>query len=258
MDILRIFVGTRVVIGSALVVGMLLFPSPGSGQVAGQVSSPKQSPGIVPPRQGTAGRPHAAAPGARGPAQRAEGRRPNDGLGGSQGDHQGDRKKPPGGKSARDQRSGVRPSQLFQDRFDLRVMSWGNGSGAPTSGKKLVIVGTDNRGLLHIRIFDAGGKRVMDTDETRLADSQVVAVATLKQQLPGLLASHVPTGAEKGRVIRKVTLIFAQTSQDSQRQPRQAQSRQRSRKSQTARSGSGRDTGSSPNPVGSTAARGGQ
>jgi hypothetical protein len=137
-------------------------------------------------------------------------------------------------------------------------MSWGDGSGVPTSGKKLVIVGIDNHGLLHIRIFGAGGKSVMNTDETRLSDSQVVAIATLKHQLSGLMAPHVLTGAEKGRVIRKVTLIFAETSQDSQRQLRQAQPRQRPRRSRTARSGSGRDTGSSPNPVGSTAANGGQ
>ena len=48
---------------------------------------------------------------------------------------------------------------FLQDRFDLRVMSWGDGSGVPTSGNKLVILGIDNNDLLHIRIFDAGGKR---------------------------------------------------------------------------------------------------
>ena len=91
-------------------------------------------------------------------------------------------------------------------------MSWGDGSGVPTSGNKLVIVGFDNHDLLHIRIFDAGGKRVMDTDETKLSDAQVVAILTLKRQLQGLLAPHVLTGGEKARVIRKVTStpIFAE------------------------------------------------
>ena len=43
--------------------------------------------------------------------------------------------------------------------YDFRVMSWGDGSGVPPSGAKSVIVGTDNDGLLHIRIFDAAGVR---------------------------------------------------------------------------------------------------
>src|SRR5262245_57647351 len=75
--------------------------------------------------------------------------------------------------------------------FDLRLMSWGDGSGVPTSGNNLVIVGTDNNGLLHIRIFDAGGNRVMDKDETQLPASQAGAITTLKQQLSGLLPPHL-------------------------------------------------------------------
>jgi hypothetical protein len=148
--------------------------------------------------------------------------------------------------------SGIRPSQLFQERFDLQVVSGGKGSGMPTSGKKLVIVGIDNHGLLHIRIFDAGGKRVMDTDETKLSDAQVVAVLTLKQQLQGLSAPHVLTGGEKARVIRKVTSIVAQTSRDAQPALRQAQPRKVPVKSRAIRSGSGRAGGSSPNPSRST------
>jgi hypothetical protein len=148
--------------------------------------------------------------------------------------------------------SGMRPSQLFQDQFDLRPMSWGDGSRVPTSGKKLVILGIDNDGLLHIRIFDAGGKSVMDTNETRLPDTQAVAIAILKRQLPDLSAPHVLTGVEKARVIRKVTLIFAQFSQDSQRQLRQAQPRQLPKSSRAIRWRSGGAAGSSPNPDRST------
>ena len=48
---------------------------------------------------------------------------------------------------------------------DLQLISWGDGSGVPTSGKNLVIVGTDNNSLLHIRIFDVNGVRT-DTFET--------------------------------------------------------------------------------------------
>jgi hypothetical protein len=128
----------------------------------------------------------------------------------------------------------------------------------PTSGKKLVVIGIDDNDLLHIRIFDAGGKRVMDTDEKKLSSAQAVAIFTLKQQLSGLSPPQVLTGAKKARVMRKVTLIAVETSQDPQRQLHQAKPRQTPKKSRTVRSGSGRDTSSSPNPVGSTAADGGQ
>jgi hypothetical protein len=252
MKLHRSYAWAPVAIGSALAVGTLLFPSTGSGQVAGPDSPPKQPPNVAPARQRTAERLHAAPPVGRDREQRPEGRRLNARVDGSQGDHPGDRRKPPGGQSAPDQHSGIRPSQLFQDRFDLRPMSWGDGFRVPTSGKKLVILGIDNHGLLHIRIFGAGGKSVMDTDETRLFDAHAVAIASLKHQLPGLLAPHVLTGAEKARVMRKVTLILAQTSQDSQRQLRQGQPHQRPKRSRTARSGSGRDTDSSPNPGRST------
>jgi hypothetical protein len=88
-------------------------------------------------------------------------------------------------------------------------MPWGDGSGVPTSGKNLVIVGTDNNSLLHIRIFDANGNRVTDTDETKLSSTQVAAISTLKQRLPGL-QSHVLSGDEKTQVITEVTSIVGQ------------------------------------------------
>ena len=125
-------------------------------------------------------------------------------------------------------------------------MSWGDGSGVPTSGNKLVIVGIDNHGLLHIRIFDAGGKRVMDTDETKFSDALVVAIFTLKRQLQGLSAPHVLTGGEKARVIRKVTSIVAQASRDSQRRLGQAQPRELPVRSRTTRSARVRDAGAAP------------
>jgi hypothetical protein len=128
----------------------------------------------------------------------------------------------------------------------------------PTSGKKLVVIGIDDNDLLRIRIFDAGGKSVMDTDEKRLSSAQAVAILTLKQQLSGLSPPQVLTGAKKARVMRKVTSLVLRTSQDPQRQLHKAQPRQLPKRSRTARSGSSRDTGSSPNPVGSTTADGGR
>ncbi|HWE38954.1 MAG TPA: glycosyltransferase family 39 protein [Isosphaeraceae bacterium] len=99
------------------------------------------------------------------------------------------------------------------DGFDLRMMSWGDGSKVPTSGLNLAIVGTDHKGLLHIRIFDGRGKRVTDADETQFPD-KAAAIATLKQQLPGLLPPHVLTDSEKRRVIGEATSIVGQTRLD--------------------------------------------
>jgi len=95
--------------------------------------------------------------------------------------------------------------------FDLQLMSWGDGTGVPTSGNNLVIVGTDNNNLLHIRIFDQDGNRVTDIDETKLPPAQAQAILTLKQQLPGLLPPHVMTDAEKAQVLREATSIAGQT-----------------------------------------------
>ena len=97
--------------------------------------------------------------------------------------------------------------------FDLRLMSWGDGSGVPTSENDLVIVGTDNNSQLHIRIFDQGGNPVTYTivDETKLPPAQTQAILTLKQQLPDLLPPHVLTDAEKAQVLREATSIVRQT-----------------------------------------------
>jgi hypothetical protein len=103
-----------------------------------------------------------------------------------------------------------RRERLISAGFDLRLMSWGGTTGVPTSGSSLIIIGTDDSNLLHIRVFDASGNQVEDTDETRLRTFQAGAVATLKQQLPGLLPPHVLTEAEKARVIGEATPIVGQ------------------------------------------------
>ena len=112
--------------------------------------------------------------------------------------------------------------------FDVRLMSWGNGSGVPTSGSDHIIVGTDANGLLHIRNFDAGGIR-SDTFEVKdtsgalhlrsvdasgkvLSDvleskTQAGEISTLKQQLPGLLPPHVLSSDERSHVLVEVTSI---------------------------------------------------
>jgi WD40 repeat protein len=114
--------------------------------------------------------------------------------------------------------SGKKLVILGVDGFDLRLMSWGDGSGVPTSGTNLVIVGIDNNGLLHLRIFDAGGNRITDTDETRISGlsakvgnlTRAGAISTLKQRLQGLLPPHVLTSAEKAQVISEATSIVGE------------------------------------------------
>jgi hypothetical protein len=105
-------------------------------------------------------------------------------------------------------------SRLSDDVFDLRLMPWGDGTKVPTSGTSLFVVGTDTGGLLHVRIFDASRKRVVDTGEKKLPGAQAAAIAALKRQLPGLMLSHPLTDAEKQRVIREVTSIVGLTLDD--------------------------------------------
>ena len=100
--------------------------------------------------------------------------------------------------------------QLQGGGLALQVMPWGNGSGVPTSGNNLVIVGIDNQGLLHIRIFDDAGNEVTDTDETKLPSTEAGAIATLKQQIPGLLPPHVLTVAEQVQIINEATSIVGE------------------------------------------------
>ena len=99
----------------------------------------------------------------------------------------------------------------IEESIDLSVTPWGDGSGVPASGKNLAVVGTDNADLLHIRIFDAVGNLVADTDETKVASEDAGVISNLKQELPGLLPPHVLTDAEKIRILAEVTLIVDRT-----------------------------------------------
>ncbi|PWT79197.1 MAG: hypothetical protein C5B58_14140 [Acidobacteria bacterium] len=93
---------------------------------------------------------------------------------------------------------------------ELALMPWGDGSGVPISGKNLIIVGVDNKSHLHIRIFDDIGKRVTDTDETKLPPGKADAISILKGQLQTLLPRHLLTSAEKVLFIGEVKSIVDQ------------------------------------------------
>jgi hypothetical protein len=96
-----------------------------------------------------------------------------------------------------------------QKTADLRLMPWGDGSGVPTSGKNLVIVGVDKAGQLHIKIFKDDGKLDVDVVEGNFT-TQAGAIAALKQQLTALSA-RVPTATERFQVIAKVATILGRT-----------------------------------------------
>ncbi len=118
--------------------------------------------------------------------------------------------------------------------FDLQLLSWGDGSGVPTTGQNLVIAGTDSDGLLHIRTFDsarvrtdtyealeggtlhlvsadASGNVLSDAAESSLSAAATESITDLKQQLPGLLPPHVLTQAEDTQVNFEATTITGET-----------------------------------------------
>ena len=94
-------------------------------------------------------------------------------------------------------------------------------SGIPTEGKNLIIVAAVGQ-ILHFRMFDGDGKKVVDTDERRLT-GRARPIEDLRKQLVSWWPPHKLTGSEKGLVIgRPSTSIvgharFGQTAATVQR-----------------------------------------
>jgi hypothetical protein len=89
----------------------------------------------------------------------------------------------------------------------LQVVTWGDGSAVPTTGRDLVIIGIDNPGLLHIRVFDGAGVEVIDTDENGLKGAEPFAINTLKLQIPSLLPPNPVTDGARTQVLAEVTAL---------------------------------------------------
>jgi hypothetical protein len=113
------------------------------------------------------------------------------------------------------------------------LVLWGDGSTVRTSGSNLVIAGTDNNRVLHIRSFDANtiradtsvameggtshvvtvrdgasGNVSSDVPVSSLSAAQAQALAELEAQLLlGWLSSHVLTQSQKTAVLDEATLI---------------------------------------------------
>jgi cytosine permease len=95
--------------------------------------------------------------------------------------------------------------------FDVQLMSSEkNVSNIPTSGKKLVIVASVND-VLYFRVFDADGKVVVDTNESRLKTQQASQFSGLEKQLDILRFPHELTGSEKQKVLAAVTSLVGHT-----------------------------------------------
>ena len=104
--------------------------------------------------------------------------------------------------------------------YDLRLMLWGNGSGVPTSGNNLAIVGVqyfNDLPFYRIRYFDVGGK-VREYDGRASLGTNIDEEMARAKQLSALLPPHEMTGAEKAEVTGIVTEIIGHP--DTQVQPR--------------------------------------
>jgi hypothetical protein len=97
-----------------------------------------------------------------------------------------------------------KPTTEQSERYDLCVMSVDSSDGLPNEGRNLVIValvGTD----LHIRIFDANGKRAVDKAENELISGETLT--TLKKQLNPLPKVSGLSPEQKQKLIQDVTSI---------------------------------------------------
>ncbi len=102
------------------------------------------------------------------------------------------------------------------DQFDLRSMSpLDDASDLPTEGKGLIVV-ADVRGVLHFRIFGAGGRRLVDTDEGRLP-AKAPQIARLKALLgDGWGVPQLPR-FDKERIVTTVISVVGHPHWDQSR-----------------------------------------
>jgi predicted acylesterase/phospholipase RssA len=98
-------------------------------------------------------------------------------------------------------------NEFYASLFDLRMYSLNDISEVPTKGEDLIIVAAVNN-MLHFRIFDGEGKRVVDTDEQKLPE-QARQIEDLRKQLESLWSPHELTGSDRQRVIAAVTSIVS-------------------------------------------------
>ncbi len=91
--------------------------------------------------------------------------------------------------------------------FDLRLLpNLRAVADLPAEGKNLIAVGSVN-GLLHFRVFDKDGRRVIDTDESRLPDQG--DLDGFRKKFEAAAASPVLPWSDRDAVIAAVTALSA-------------------------------------------------
>jgi phosphate transport system permease protein len=89
---------------------------------------------------------------------------------------------------------------------DLQLISSARDAGGlPSKGKDLIILAAFPKGL-HVRIFNARGKKVEDSGEAKWKE-KAEPIADLKEQLDGLWPPHELTRLEKDRAVAAVTSV---------------------------------------------------
>src|SRR5262249_10360594 len=83
----------------------------------------------------------------------------------------------------------------------------------PTEGKEPILVAAVGQ-VLHFRVFDGDGKKVVDIDEKKLTE-QARPIEDLRKQLGTLWPPHELTESEKCQVIDAVTSIVGHTLLDT-------------------------------------------
>jgi hypothetical protein len=107
---------------------------------------------------------------------------------------------------------GLWPVRFVEMGFDLELVCWGDASTVRTSAKSLVIVGTDYRGLIRVRIFDHDRKCTDWVEQPEMHANAISSlkqkISSLKQKITGLLPRKDRlTSAEKKQVISEAISI---------------------------------------------------
>ncbi|HYQ92412.1 MAG TPA: hypothetical protein VES89_10155, partial [Candidatus Competibacteraceae bacterium] len=101
-------------------------------------------------------------------------------------------------------------SIVIEPGCDLRLLSVDTADNLVNEGRNLVIVALVDTNL-HIRIFDANGKRVVDKAEDELMSGEMLT--TLKKQLNPLPDESGLSPEKKQKIIRDATSIAGHTQQ---------------------------------------------
>ncbi len=94
---------------------------------------------------------------------------------------------------------------LSENAYELRLLRADDPDDLPVEGETLVVV-ADVAGVLHFRIFDASGSRVIDTDETQLPGSSA-ELLELEGRLSNLWATTNLLNSDKAAVVAATAAI---------------------------------------------------